>query len=140
MTNEKDLHAEVARIMGDGIMGRHTAADVFRRIADRIWWGGTHDEPPHAIAQAVCEALARCGDWEPPVGADPFEEFLNSFVRLREAHPVAEHYRKRAQLSFEDLRKEAEAEGCGECGMCDDCLGYDDPERGRPCDPDGALE
>lgn len=97
MTNEKDMHAEIVQVMAKAIMGRHAAADLFRRIATQIEWGGSHYESPHAIAQAVCEALARCEDWHEPASYDPFEDFQESYARVREADVVAQDSRQRAQ-------------------------------------------
>jgi hypothetical protein len=82
--------------MANAIMGRHEAADCFRRIADEIEWGNSHSESPGAIAAAVMQALGRIQDWAISPDEDPYESFAVSFAGQRESCPIARLYREQA--------------------------------------------
>ncbi len=96
MTKEKSIHEEIGELMLKGIGGRHAAAECFRRIANEIEWGNSHNESPGAIAAAVMQALGRIQDWAISPDEDPYESFAVSFAAHREACPIARFYREQA--------------------------------------------
>ena len=112
MANEKGVHEEIVQMMVSAIRNRNAAADLFRRIASQIEWGGSHDESPRDIAFAVCQAVGRYNTDYCPPNYDPYEDFQESYVQARAADPVAKFHQEQVER--------ASREGFYECD-CDQC-------------------